>query len=432
VGFFSSSERFALTARYHSVMTQAADTLTTFRKAVLPNGLTIIAEQNAVAHTAAVGFFVNTGTRDETRDVMGVSHFLEHMLFKGTARRTADDINREFDELGADYNAYTSHENTVYYAKVLPEYLEHVIDLLADMLRPALRSEDFDIEKNVILEEIGMYDDRPSWRLQDTIIETYFADHALGFRVLGTAASVTALTVDQMRAYFAERYGPENITVALAGKFDFDAVVKQLSASAGLWTRGSGARKFPPITPAITTQSIHDANLTRHYVGFICPGPSAQDPLQYAATVLADVVGDSEGSRLYWALIDQGLADEADISYVPQDRVGSFWGFASCDPKRAAKVEKILLKTIDSFAGSIRDDEVERAKHKLATSAVVSGENPSGRMRAMGGNWLYLQQYLTLDEELARLMAVTPADLQRVLERHAFSDRTLVRLGPKA
>lgn len=411
-------------------MTQAVDQ-TIFRKTVFANGLTVIAEQNPAAHTAGVGFFVNTGTRDETRDVMGVSHFLEHMLFKGTARRSADDINREFDEIGANYNAYTSHENTVYYAQVLPEYLEQAIDLLADMLRPALRKEDFDIEKNVILEEIGMYDDRPSWRLQDTIIETYFANLPLGFRVLGTADSIHALTVEQMRAYFSKRYGPENIVVVLTGKFDFDAVIRQLESSAGRWTPGQATREFQVIKPITTAQSIHDANLTRHYVAFMCPGPSAQDPLQYAATVFADVVGDSEGSRLYWALIDQGLADEADISYVPQDRVGSFWGFASCDPARAGKVEKILLKTIDSFAGSIREDEVERAKHKLATAAVVSGENPAGRMRALGGNWLYLQKYLTLDEELARLTAVTANDLSRVLKEHSFSDRTLVRLGPK-
>jgi len=413
-------------------MTQAVDSHTTFKKAVLTNGLTIIAEHNAAAHTSAIGFFVNTGTRDEALPVMGVSHFLEHMLFKGTARRTADDINREFDEIGADYNAYTSHENTVYYAQVLPEYLPHAIDLLADMLRPALRKEDFDIEKNVILEEISMYDDRPSWRLQDTIIEKYFGSHPLGFRVLGTADSIKALSVEQMREYFAGRYGPENITVAIAGAFDFDAVIQQLTRTAGTWARGTASRDLGIVTPHAATLSLPDANLNRHYVAFMCPGPSAQDPLQYAATVLADVVGDSEGSRLYWALIDQGLADEADIAYVPQDRVGSFWGFASCDPKRAAKVEKILLQTIDQFAGTVREDEVERAKHKLATSAVVSGETPRGRMRALGGNWLYTQRYLTLDEELSLLTAVTPADVQRVMEQHAFSKRTLVRLGPKA
>ena len=137
-----------------------------FQQTTLPNGLTILAESSDDARTSAVGFFVKAGTRDEQLPVMGVSHFLEHMMFKGTARRTADDVNREFDEIGADYNAYTSHEKTVYYAHVLPEFLANAVDLLGDMLRPALREDDFSMEKNVILEEISMYEDRPQWRLQ--------------------------------------------------------------------------------------------------------------------------------------------------------------------------------------------------------------------------------------------------------------------------
>ena len=166
----------------------------------LPNGLTVIAEANDDMHTAAVGFFVKTGTRDEDKPVMGVSHFLEHMMFKGTARRSADDVNREFDELGANYNAFTSHENTVYYAQVLPEFLPRAVDLLGDMLRPALRGEDFDMEKNVILEEIGMYDDRPQWRLQDTLLEEFYGEHPLSYRVLGTKRiGQGELTADQMK-----------------------------------------------------------------------------------------------------------------------------------------------------------------------------------------------------------------------------------------
>src|SRR6478752_6333652 len=132
-----------------------------FRKHRLDNGLEIIAETNADAHSMSVAFIVRTGSRDETDNVAGVSHFLEHMCFKGTARRSADDVNREFDEIGAQYNAFTSEENTVYYGAVLPEYQRRVVDLLTDMLRPALRQDDFDVEKNVILEEIALYKDRP-------------------------------------------------------------------------------------------------------------------------------------------------------------------------------------------------------------------------------------------------------------------------------
>src|SRR6478735_5747882 len=135
----------------------------TFHQHTLPNGLTILGETNPAALSVAVGFFVKTGSRDETPEVSGVSHFLEHMVFKGTPRRTALDVNRDFDKIGADYNAFTSEENTVFYSAILPEYLPQAVDILADILRPSLRDDDFNMEKKVIIEEIGMYEDRPGW-----------------------------------------------------------------------------------------------------------------------------------------------------------------------------------------------------------------------------------------------------------------------------
>jgi predicted Zn-dependent peptidase len=176
-----------------------------FNQTTLDNGLTIIAEPDDAAHTAAVGFHVKTGARDEPAELMGVSHFLEHMMFKGTARRTAADVNRDFDRIGASYNASTSHEVTTYHAHILPEYMPEAIDLLSDMLRPALRVEDFTTEKQVILEEIGMYADRPFWVVYEQALERFYGLHPLSFRVLGTVESITALTRDQMQNYFSRR-----------------------------------------------------------------------------------------------------------------------------------------------------------------------------------------------------------------------------------
>lgn len=396
----------------------------------LPNGLTIIAEPSEPAHTAAVGFFVNAGSRDEDKAVMGVSHFLEHMMFKGTARRTADDVNREFDEIGANYNAYTSQENTVYYAQVLPEFLPRAIDLIGDMLRPALRESDFDMEKNVILEEIGMYDDRPSWRLQDTIIEKHFGEHPLSYRVLGTKESVGALRVEQMRAYFEHRYSPDNITVAAAGRLEFDALVKEVDRLAGAWKPTGAKRDYKKPSVHAGSEFITDAKANRHYIAMMCAAPSAQDPRRYAAQVLSDVLGDSEGSRLFWSLVDPGLADEADFSFFPHDGAGSYFTFASCDPERAEQVEKTLLGELDRFGMSIEADEIDRAKNKIATAATLSGENPGGRMRHLGGQWLYLREYTPLSEEIERLMAVSVKDVKQLVEEFPFSPRTIVRLGP--
>ncbi len=408
-----------------------------FHHRTFDNGLTLIAEVNPDAHTSAVGFFVKAGTRDETPEVMGVSHFLEHMMFKGTARRSADDVNREFDELGANYNAYTSHEQTVYYAHVLPEFLPRAVDLLGDMLRPALRDPDFDMEKNVILEEIGMYDDRPEWRLQDQLLEDYFktdagGDHPLGYRVLGTTDTIKALTAEQMRGYFDGRYSPDNIVVSAAGRLDFDALADDLDRLCGGWSPTGLARDLTPPAAAGRDRGLRDPKISRHYFGMLCPAPSAQDEQRYAAKVLADILGDSDGSRLYWALIDPGTADEADFSFMPQDHTGAYLAYASCDPARAEPVESTLLGVLDDVARSkdISAGEVERAVNKLATQATLQGERPAGRMQALGVQWLYQGQYTPLAEELSRLMAVTPADVSALLEAHPLTPRTRLRMGP--
>ena len=405
----------------------------------LSNGLTILAEVNDDAHTAAVGFFVKAGARDETPAVMGVSHFLEHMMFKGTDRRSAEDVNREFDEIGANYNAYTSHEQTVYYAHVLPEVLPHAVDLFTDMLRPALRTDDFDTEKQVILEEIGMYDDRPEWRLQDRLLEEHYrtqggSGHGLGYRVLGTTDTVGALTAQQMRDYFNQRYSPDNLVVSAAGRLDFDKLCADLEARCGGWTRTDTTRSYTDPALADKRIDLTQATVNRHYLALLCPGPSAQDELRYPAKVLSDVLGDSDGSRLYWALVDPGLADDADFSFWPHDRVGAFMAFVSCDPDRAPVVEQKLLATLDQVRGSgfdISADEVQRAVNKLATRATLQGERPAGRMQALGAQWLYHGRYIPLDEELGRLMAVTVDDLGALMGRYDFSPKTIVTLGPE-
>src|SRR4051794_17129100 len=173
-----------------------------FHSHKLPNGLQIIGETSPSARSAALGFFVRTGARDETSAESGVTHFLEHMVFKGTPHRSAFDVNRDFDRIGADYNAFTSEENTVFHAAVLPEYLPQAVDILADILRPSLRKEDFDMEKQVIIEEINMYEDQPMWSAYDHAKRLFFAQHRLGNSILGTPQSITSLSREQMEAYF--------------------------------------------------------------------------------------------------------------------------------------------------------------------------------------------------------------------------------------
>src|SRR4051812_49042140 len=213
-----------------------------FHSHTLPNGLQLIGETSPSARSAALGFFVRTGSRDETPEVCGVSHFLEHMVFKGTPRRSAFDVNRDFDRIGADYNAYTSEENTVYHGACLPEYLPQLFDILADILRPSIRQEDFDTEKKVIINEIGRYEDMPHWSAYDKVKPLHFADHTLGNSILGTPASITALEREQMLRYWESRYSAGNITVALAGNFRWEDAVALAERHCGAWQGGPVAR----------------------------------------------------------------------------------------------------------------------------------------------------------------------------------------------
>ncbi len=402
-----------------------------FKQTQLDNGLTIVAETNPDAHTAAAGFFVKAGSRDERQKLMGVSHFLEHMMFKGTARRSAADVNREFDEIGANYNASTSQETTTYYAHVLPEHLEHAIDLWTDMLRPSLQDDDFDMEKKVILEEIGMYEDRPFWVVYEQAMEDYFQNHTLGHRILGTNHSITDLHRNHMRDYFNERYSPDNIVVSLAGKLDFNQCVDQIAKACGSWERTEVARDYAPPTPHATEQLLTRESVNMHYIIGICPGPSAQSDDRYPAAVLSTILGDSEGSRLYWKLIDPGLADEAELSHQPFDQVGVYMYYASCDPQNAERVEETLDHVFDTAGDDLSSDEVERAVSKMAMSMTLSGEKPLGRMMALGGQWLYLNRYMPLEDELRRVQSVSAGKIEALLTTFNFHPRTVVRMTPR-
>ncbi len=402
----------------------------TFHKTTLPNGLDIVAEVNPDSHSFAAGLFVNTGARDEDMAVNGVSHFLEHMMFKGSAKYTWSDVNRIFDELGAKYNAFTSQEMTAYYANVLPEFTERAIEHLSHLLRPAIRQEDFDTEKKVILEEIAMYLDDPGHRLYEKLMELHFAGHPLSMSVLGSAESVQQLQRDRMADYFATRYGPGNMVLAASGQFDFDQVVELAQKYCGTWQRVNATRQQPAPTYQARRTHLQDEKLNRQYAMGMTPGPSNQDERRFAARVLADVIGDSDGSRFYWALVDNAIAEDADFGFYPHDGCGSFYLALTTDPERAEQAMDIALKELERVKDDLNDAEVERAKNKIASGLVLSGESPLGRMRSIGGHWLYTKDYRSLQADMATLTAITPQSLRTLMQEFTFDPMTIVSLGP--
>jgi predicted Zn-dependent peptidase len=401
-----------------------------FQHASLPNGLEIIAECDADAHTAALGFFVRTGARDEQGSLMGVSHFLEHMMFKGTERRSAEQVDRDFDDIGADHNAFTTSELTAFHAHCLPERIDRAAEVLADILRPALRDRDFDDEKKVILEEIAMYEDHPFWVLYEQTMERYYGDHPLGHRVLGTRESISALTRDQMAEYFAQRYSADNTVLAAAGRIDFPRLVSQVESICASWRPTQPTREHPRTRIREEDFTIRSAKVNRHYTLMVSPAPAMQDDRRYAAGMLGHILGDSEGSRLYWALIEPGLAEEAQAQFEGRDGVGEFYVFLSCDPERAAEVEETARREMGALAEGLTQDDLERVRNKIATGAALQGERPAGRMRRLGMVWTYLGEYRSLESELARIDAVTLDDLRAVLAAWPLEPRVVGRLSP--
>jgi predicted Zn-dependent peptidase len=403
-----------------------------FHKHVLPNGLTIIGETSPSARSVAVGFFVRTGSRDETSEVSGVSHFLEHMVFKGTPRRTSFDVNRDFDKIGASYNAFTSEENTVFYAAILPEYLPQAVDILADILRPSLRGEDFDVEKKVIIEEIGMYEDQPMWCAYDHARKNFFADHPLGNSILGSKESVGGLARDQMQAYYDRRYVAGNITLAIAGNFAWPEIIALAERHCGGWPAGTAARAG--IRPAPCTQSVQALPRTKvaqEHLLIISPGPGANDPLRYAADTLAMIIGDDSGSRYHWELVDPGLVEAADMSFHDYDGAGAYFTSFSCEPGKTAKdlaIVRGILRQVQ--ADGVTPAELAQAKSKVLSRVVRGSERPMGRMQALGMAWTYLGSYRSVDDELAAYDAVSMADLRRVIESYPFDRLTVFGLGP--
>ena len=403
-----------------------------FHHHALPNGLTLIGESSPSARSIALGFFVRTGSRDETPEVSGVSHYLEHMMFKGTPRRTAHDVNLDFDRIGASNNAYTSEENTVYYAAVLPEYLPRAVDILADILRPSLRQEDFDVEKKVILNEIKMYDDQPGWAAGDHARRIYYGPHPLGNSVLGSRESITTLTRDQMHEYFLRRYGAGNLVVSVAGNFDWDKFVALVTDACGGWDSGKPGRTNRTEWAGVGGLHVLTREKTQQeHVMFMTGGPPADSKLRYAADTLALAVGDDTGSRLYWALVDPGLAESADCSFAEQDGSGCVYTSFSGEPEQAGENLDVVRQVLAEVQSEgITPDELRLAKSKIASRVVRGSERPMGRMQAIAAAWTYTGEYRDVDAELANFDAVTLDQVREYLDRYPLDRSTVIAFGP--
>jgi predicted Zn-dependent peptidase len=402
-----------------------------FHHTTLPNGLQVIAELNDRAYSIAAGFIVKAGSRDESSDLAGVSHFLEHMTFKGTPRRDALAVNRDFDRVGAKHNAQTSEEDTFYHVTCLPEYLPPAFEVLSDILRPTLRAEDFETEKQVIIEEIRMYLDNPMSVAYEAAKAAHYDGHPLGNSILGTVDSIGAMTAARMRDYFARRYSPANIVLAFAGKGQWEPLVEMARSHCGSWQGEPADRQAVPVRGSRDFRAILRAEDQQQTVVGVADGPPLESPDRYAAHLLATILGDHTGSRLYWAMIDPGHADAADLSYQDYNQAGAFFTFLSCEPDSTrANLGRIAEVYTTLMREGPTEEELVQAKNKVLARSVLRSERPMGRLASLGFNWMYHGAHISVEQELQAFGRVTADDLRRLLVEWPLWPMTIVSVGP--
>jgi predicted Zn-dependent peptidase len=409
------------------------------RHETLPGGLRVVTEALPTVRSAAVGIWAGVGSRDEGPDHAGATHYLEHLLFKGTSRRTALEISAAMDAVGGELNAFTGKEYTCYYARVLDADLPLAIDVLSDMVTGSLiEPKDVDAERGVILEEIAMNDDDPADTVHEAFSAQLFGDTPLGRPILGTVDSINGITREQISEHYAAKYTPPDLVIAVAGNVQhaevmghvrqaFGAVVD--TAAAPSPPRLPGADRFVPSGTGVrlVPRGIEQANLV---LG--CTGLSRTDEQRFALGVLNAALGGGMSSRMFQEIREKrGLAYSV-YSFASQHSDTGLWAtYIGCLPAKADEVLAICQEEIAKLiAGGLSDDELERGKGQLRGSLVLGLEDPSSRMSRLGKSELVYSQLEPVEEILASIEAVTHDDVRRVAAEVLGRPKVLAVVGP--
>ncbi|WP_374207847.1 M16 family metallopeptidase [Streptomyces sp. XM4193] len=403
---------------------EGRDGVGTVRRTVLPGGLRVVTESLPSVRSATFGIWAHVGSRDETPALAGATHCLEHLLFKGTERRSALDISASLDAVGGEMNAFTGKEFTCYYARVLDTDLPLAIDVVCDMLTGSLiRTEDLDAERGVILEEIAMTEDDPGDCVHDLFAATLFGDTPLGRPVLGTADSVNALTRDRLTAFHREHYDPTRLVVAAAGNIDHDTVVQQVQtafARAGASTDPHAVPLAPRAgslhIPAEGRVEVVRRSTEQAHVVMGMPSISRTDDRRWALSVLSAALGGGMSSRLFQEVREKrGLAYAVYAYNSAFADCGHFTVYAGCRPNQVYDVLRLCREQLQEVARKgLSGEELSRAVGQLSGSTVLGLEDTGALMHRIGKGELCFGDQLSVDDMLGRIAAVTPDELREV------------------
>ncbi len=400
----------------------------------LSSGIRLVTESMPDVASASVGVWVGTGSRDETAAQAGISHFLEHLLFKGTPTRSARDIAEAVDAVGGDMNAYTTKEYTTFYVRALSEHLDLGLDILCDILRqPALRPDEVDAERQVILEEVLMHRDEPADVVQERFSEAMFPGHQLGREVLGVPEVIRGVTVREIRSFFDHHYRPRNMVVAAAGDVTHEVVAKELERRFVGRKGGKAPRRVAP-RAAVQPLTIDRQDTEQAHLVIGVRGPARRSPDRFSLAALNHVLGGGLSSRLFQEVREtRGLAYSIGSDRVAYEDAGALSVSVGTAPENVAEVLGLIRYELDELhAHGVSEREIEVAKGHLRADLLLSLVDSGARMSRIGASLLLHGEVLSIDQLLAKIAAVTLADVADVAGRVLGGDRVLAVVGPFA
>ncbi|WNR46695.1 M16 family metallopeptidase [Paenibacillus roseipurpureus] len=387
----------------------------------LHNGLRVVMEQIPTFRSVTFGIWVKTGSRNESPTGNGISHFIEHMLFKGTERHSAKDIAEIFDGIGGNVNAFTSKEYTCYYAKVLDEHLPLAMDVLSDMFFHSTFDEgELEKEKNVIYEEISMYEDTPDDLVHDLLAKASYGSHALGYTILGTQDNLSKMKSDDLRSYMKQNYNTENTVLSIAGNIN-DQVKDLIEKHFGDFAQTGVETSYD--APDFLSELIFHAKKTeQNHICLSLPGLSLQEENLYPMVLLNNAIGGGMSSRLFQEIREKrGLAYSVYSYHSSHIDSGMFTIYTGTAPKQTGEVLKVTMELLHDIAvNGMTETELVKGKEQLKGSLILSLESTSSRMNRYGKNELMTGKHYSLDEMIERIESVQMSDI-RQLTKNLFS-----------
>jgi predicted Zn-dependent peptidase len=409
-------------------------------KTILPSGLRIVTEEVSTSRSAAVGIWANVGSRDESKSVAGASHFLEHLLFKGTERRNALEISSAIEAVGGEMNAFTGQEYTCFYARVIDTDLPLAVDVVTDLITSStFTAEDVDSERKVVLSEISVRDDDPSDYIHELYLETYYGNSPIGRSVLGTVESINRAPRNSIFNYYKKHYQPENLVVSVAGNIKHKKVVAMIEEALSRdgfldvpankhTTRVSNSIK----TPGLGKVGLIDRKTEQAHILYGFPGLDRNDERRFALSILASAVGGGMSSRLF-----QEIREKRGLAYTtyayPQQfaGTGTLAFYAGCKTDKTAEVLRLMRDISESVMEyGLTLEEISRAKGAVTGGLILGQEDTGSRMSRIGKSELVYGKITSFDEILNKVKAVTPEQVQELARELFSAPATLALVGP--